>query len=88
MPESESFADRFWNVVCAYQSLLFVLLGIEAVLLVLLGFSAWVGPQDAASNAILVLDVGIVGVGFVGSAYALFRCRRRQAARRGYKTDP
>ncbi|RJT00188.1 hypothetical protein [Halococcus sp. IIIV-5B] len=88
MSESESFADRFWNVVCAYQSLLFVLLGVEAVLLVLLGFSAWVGPPNPASNAILVLDVVVVGLGFVGSAYALFRCRRRQAARRGYELDP
>ncbi len=86
---TESFSDRFWPVVCAYKQIWFALLGIEILLSLLLVISVWLSSADPYTEAIIYVDLAIVGVGLVLSAFVLFRCQRyelknrRQRSRRG-----
>ncbi len=74
----DSYSDRFWKTVCQYRSVVVLLLGIEAVLLVLLLIALGLQPEAAGTKTVLVADFVLVGTGFLGAAYVLYRCRRRR----------
>jgi len=77
---TNTYSDRFWNTICEYRSAVVLLLGIEAVLLVLLLIALWLQPEAAGTRTVLVADFVLVGGGFLGAAYALHRCRRRRGS--------
>jgi len=74
----DSYSDRFWKTVCQYRSVVVLLLGIEAVLLVLLLIALGLQPEAAGTRTVLVADFVLVGAGFLGAAYVLYRCRQRR----------
>jgi len=76
----DSYSDQFWKTVCQYRSVVVLLLGIEAVLLVLLLIALWLQPEAAGTRTVLVADFVLVGAGFLGASYVLHRCRQRRAA--------
>lgn len=73
-----TYSDRFWKTICAYRSAVALLLGLEAVLLVLLVLALWLQPEDAETRAVLVADFALVGAGFFAAGYVLYRCRQRR----------
>jgi len=75
---TDSYSDRFWKTVCEYRSAVVLLLGIEAVLLVLLLLALWLQPEAAGTRTVLVADFVLVGVGFFSASYVLYRCRGRR----------
>ena len=77
---TDAHSDRFWKTVCEYRSAVVVLLGLEAVLLVLLVVAAWLQPSDAGARTVLVVDFVLVGAGFLAACYALYRCRQHRRA--------
>lgn len=79
---AESFQDRFWTFVCPYKQIWFSLLGVETTLLFLLLFSVWFGIPDPYTEAIVIVDLAIVGVGIVLSSIVLLHCRRRERENR------
>lgn len=73
-----TYSDRFWKTVCQYRSAVVLLLGLEAVLLVLLLIALWLRPADPGTRTILVVDFVLVGAGFLAAGYVLYRCRQRR----------
>ena len=75
-----TYSDRFWKIVCQYRSAIGLLLGLEAVLLVLLVIALWLQPADAGTRTVLVVDFVLVGAGFLAACYTLYRCRQHRRA--------
>ncbi|MFC4544081.1 hypothetical protein ACFO5R_19325 [Halosolutus amylolyticus] len=73
-----TYSDRFWKTICAYRSAVALLLGLEAVLLVLLLIALWLRPEDTETRTILVADFALVVAGFFAAGYVLYRCRKRR----------
>ena len=73
-----TYSERFWDTVCEYRSAVVLLLGLEAVLLVLLLIALWLRPDQPGAKTVLVADIVLVGVGFFGACYVLYRCRQRR----------
>ena len=72
---ADTFANRFWKTMAEYRAAVTLLLGLEAVLLVLLLIALWLGPDAAETRTVLVANFAFVGAGFVGASYVLYRCR-------------
>lgn len=70
------YTDRFWKTMCEYRAAVVVLLGLEAVLLVLLLLALWLQPDEFGTRAVLAADFVLVGVGFLAASYTLYRCRQ------------
>ncbi|WP_121743491.1 hypothetical protein [Natronorubrum halophilum] len=76
---ADTYSDRFWKTVCQYRSAVVLLLGIEAVLLVLLVIALWLQPTGSGTRTVLAVDFVLVGTGFLAAGYVLSRCRQRRA---------
>lgn len=73
-----AYSNRFWKLVCQYRSAIGLLLGIEAVLLVLLLIALWLQPVEPGTRTVLVVDFVLVSMGFLAVSYVLYRCRQRR----------
>ncbi|WP_265110635.1 hypothetical protein [Halosolutus halophilus] len=75
---ADTYSDRFWKTICAYRAAVVLLLGLEAVLLMLLLIALWLRPEDPGTRTVLVVDFALVGAGFLAASYVLYRCRQRR----------
>lgn len=73
---ADTITDRFWKTIREYHSAVVLLLGLEAVLLALLLVALWLQPSGSATRTVLVADFVLVGAGFLGAVYVLYRCRQ------------
>ncbi|WP_247003296.1 hypothetical protein [Halosolutus gelatinilyticus] len=73
---ADDFADRFWKTMCEYRAAVALLLGLEAVLLVLLFLALWLQPDGVGTRVVLVADFAFIGTGFLAASYVLYRCRQ------------
>ncbi|GAB3673172.1 hypothetical protein [Halopiger thermotolerans] len=73
---ADTITDRFWKTMREYRSAVVLLLGLEAVLLMLLLVALWLQPSGSATRTVLVADFVLVGTGFLGAVYVLYRCRQ------------
>lgn len=77
---ADTYGDRFWKTMAEYRAAVALLLGLEAVLLVLLLIALWLGPEGAETRTVLVANFVFVGTGFFGASYVLYRCREYRGA--------
>ena len=77
---ADTFAYRFWKTMAQYRDAVALLLGLEAVLLVLSLIALWLGPDETGTRTVLVANFAFVGAGFVGASYVLYRCREYRGA--------
>lgn len=73
---ADTVTDRFWKTMREYRSAVVLLLGLEAVLLMLILVALWLQPSGSATRTVLVADFVFVGAGFLGASYVLYRCRQ------------
>lgn len=78
----ESFRKRFWDVVCEYEALVKLAMGINVTILVLLLIAVPGIRPGTAEYVILIVDFVILAPLLVLTGFVLYRCSRYQPGTR------
>jgi len=74
---SETFRKRFLDKVCPWDSALALLFGVNVVLLVMLGLTVALGPQDEGTAVVTGLAFGFIVVSLLITVPILRACQAR-----------
>ncbi|MFB6138218.1 MAG: hypothetical protein ABEJ42_07780 [Halobacteriaceae archaeon] len=78
----ESFRERFWDVICEYESFVKLALAIDVTILLLLLIAAQGIRPGTAAYVILVVDFAILAPLLAVTLFVLWRCSHFQPGTR------
>lgn len=77
-----SFRERFWGVICEYETLIRFALAIDVAILLLLLLAVPGIRPGTPEYVIIVVDFAILTPLLAVTGYALWRCRRHHPGKR------